>query len=193
MHDASFFWKVIGPTLPSILLHRKALVTHLQEAIAPELHKDDISARYKLVLCCAPAGYGKTTLLADFARSTSLPCCWYFLERADTDPIVFLRMLLASIRHTFPQFGASLDPQFHILSSEDISSTSSIYYSTLDALCTAFATEIPERFAIILSNYEEINENETLTDLVNFLLRKLPSQATLIIESRVITTVALLT
>ena len=186
MHDASFFWKVIGPTLPSILLHRKTLVTHLQEAIAPELHKNDISARYKLVLCCAPAGYGKTTLLADFARSTSLPCCWYFLERADTDPIVFLRMLLASIRHTFPRFGASLDNQFHILSSEEMSSTSGIYYSTLDALCTAFATEIPERFALILSNYEEINENETLTDLVNFLLRKLPSQATLIIESRVI-------
>ncbi len=186
MYDTSFFRKVIGPTLPSTLLHRKALVIHLQEAIAPELHKDDRSARYKLVLCCAPAGYGKTTLLADFARSTSLSCCWYFLERADTDPVVFLRTLLASIRHIFPQFGASLDPQFHTLLPKDTSSALSIYYSTLDALCAALATEIPERFALILSNYEEINESETLTDLVNFLLQKLPSQTTLIIESRVI-------
>ncbi len=185
MHNASLFRKVVGPTLPLVLLHRTALVTHLQEAIAPESHTGGTSVRYQLVLCCAPAGYGKTTLLADFAYSTSLPCCWYFLEYIDTDPVVFLQTLLTSLRQVFPQFGVSLDPLFHTLFPDNDASALNIYHSVLDALCAALATEISERFALILSNYEEINENDTLTDLVNYLLKKLPPHATLIIESRV--------
>ncbi|MEO9031179.1 MAG: BTAD domain-containing putative transcriptional regulator [Ktedonobacteraceae bacterium] len=185
MQDASLLRKIVRPTLPAVFLHRIALVTQLQEAITPELHTDDSTIRYKLVLCCAPAGYGKTTLLADFAHSTSLPCCWYFLEHGDTDPMVFLRTLLASLRQVFPQFGVSLDPVFHTLLPDDASSALSISHSMLDTLCAALATEIPEHFALILSNYEEVNDNGTLTDLVNDLLKKLPPQATLIIESRV--------
>jgi ATP/maltotriose-dependent transcriptional regulator MalT/DNA-binding SARP family transcriptional activator len=186
VYDANFSRKIAGPTLPSVMLHRKALVTQLQETIAPEPHQNGKPARYKLVLCCAPAGYGKTVLLADFVYSTSLPSCWYFLEPIDTDPVVFLRTLLASLRHTFPQFGASLDPLFRTLFPAQTFSSLDIYRSALDALCSALATEVSERFFLLLCNYEEINESETLTSLTNYLLEKLPSQATLIIESRAI-------
>lgn len=191
MQHTDLFRKVVCPTLPSILLHRTALVTRLQEAIAPVPNKDGASVRYKLVLCCAPAGYGKTTLLADFVHSTSLPGCWYFLERADTDPVVFLRTLLTSLRHTFPGFGDSLDPLFHHAFVGDIFSAANIYQSAIDAFCTAIASELPEHFVIIFCNYEEINESETLTDLVNYLLKKLPPQVTLIIESRVVPDISL--
>ena len=186
MHDASFVRKFTAPLFPSVLLHRTSLITRLQEAITPERYQDKATARYQVVLCCAPAGYGKTTLLADFVRSTALPCCWYFLERADLDPVVFLRTLFASVRHTFPQFGDTCDSTMKTLLTQKMSYTSDMYYPLLDALCTAIATEISERFVLILSNYEEINESETQTDLVNYLLKKLPSQVTLIIESRVI-------
>lgn len=186
MQDASFFRRVTNPTLPSVLLRRTALVAQLQEAIVPHLHANELSMRYKLVLCCAPAGYGKTTLLADFARSTPLACCWYFLDHTDTDPTVFLRTLLASVRHTFPQFGMTLDPLFANLHPEDPALATNLYISSVETLCTALTTEISERFVLIFCNYEEINESATLTDLINFLLKKLPPQATLIIESRVV-------
>lgn len=186
MQETSLLRKVVGPTLPAVLLHRTALVTQLQEAIAPEPHTDNSSVRHQLVLCCAPAGYGKTTLLADFACAASLTCCWYFLDRADTDPIVFLRTLLASLRYTFPHFGVSLDPMFHPQFPDSASSTVSTCYALLDALCAALTSEISERFALILSNYEEINESDTLTNLVNYLLKKFPPWAILIIESRII-------
>ncbi|MBE3567634.1 MAG: hypothetical protein IMW90_18110 [Thermogemmatispora sp.] len=99
MQDFDLRRKITAPPLPAALLHRKALLERLREAVLPA--QSDAPHR-QLILCCAPAGYGKTTLLADFARSTQLPCCWYFLERSDRDPVVFLRTLLASLRQTFP-------------------------------------------------------------------------------------------
>lgn len=186
MHDAPSLRKVTKPILPTVLLHRSHLVTQLQDVIAPESHLKGSSARYKLILCCAPAGYGKTTLLADFAHATSLPCCWYFLDHDDTDPVVFLRTLLASIRQVFPRFGVALDPMFRVLDPDDSTAAVRIFHSTLDILCATLTSEVSEHMVLILSNYEEINESELLTNLVNYLLQKLPSQVTLIIESRVI-------
>jgi len=185
VHDASLSRKINAPALPQIMLHRQALVERLQEAIVNEPRGNGNSHHYKLVLCCAPAGYGKTTLLADFARSTSLACCWYFLDRADTDPVVFLQTLLASLRRVFPSFGQHLDLVFGNLFSKQGLPTSGVCFSALDALCAALATEISEPFVLFLCNYEEINESERLTELVNALLKQLPSQATLVLESRI--------
>jgi len=168
-----------------VLLHRQSLVARLQEALTRGAYKDGGSSPYQLVLCCAPAGYGKTTLLADFAHATSFPCCWYFLERADTDVVVFLRTLLASIRYTFPLLEISLDAFLQHAFHEYAAPDPHVYHAAITALCTALATEISERFAIILCNYEEIDGNETLRNLVNDLLQQLPPHVTLIIESRV--------
>jgi len=190
VHDASLSRKISAPALPQILLHRQAQVQRLQEAIVSEPRRDWNDHHYKLVLCCAPAGYGKTTLLADFALSTSLACCWYFLDRADTDPEVFLQTLLASLRRVFPSFGQHLDLAFGHLFSQQRPSTSGACLSALDALCAALATEISEPFVLFLCNYEEINESERLTELVNALLKQLPSQATLVLESRVMPNLA---
>jgi len=191
VQDTSLSRKIGSPVLPSVILHRQALVRRLQEAVVSEPRRDGTGHHYKLVLCCAPAGYGKTTLLADFARSTSMACCWHFLDQADTDPVVFLQTLLASLRCVFSPFGQHLDPLFHTLFSKQISSTSKACSAALDALCAALATEISEQFALFLCNYEEINESESLTELVNALLRQLPPQATLVIESRVMPDLAL--
>lgn len=186
MHDVI---KVVRPPLPTVLVHRTHLVAQLQEAIVPRYQKASSEGRSvccNLILCCAPAGYGKTTLLAEFARSTDVPCCWYFLDQSDTDPVVFLRTLLSSIRQAFPQFGITLDPLVHSYIPEDSSTAMNIFCSALDALCEAIANEISTHVVLILSNYEEINGNKTLASLVNYLLKTLPSQVTLIIESRMV-------
>src|SRR5262245_35833819 len=39
----------------------------------------------RVVLVIAEAGYGKTTLLADFSRRTRLRTLWYRLDRSDRD------------------------------------------------------------------------------------------------------------
>jgi LuxR family transcriptional regulator, maltose regulon positive regulatory protein len=51
------------------------------------------------ILVSAPAGYGKTTLLAEWARSlseTGAAVAWYAIEPGDDDPIVFGSYLIAS-------------------------------------------------------------------------------------------------
>src|SRR5215469_12269542 len=101
--------KITSPVLPPAVVYREALIARIHSIVAAEPfgsqeHVAEHVAHYKLFLLCAPAGYGKTTLLADFAQSTGIPCCWYFLDQNDTDRNTFLHGLLASIRHCFPGF-----------------------------------------------------------------------------------------
>ena len=42
-----------------------------------------------LILVCTPAGFGKTTLLADWAAGTTLPVAWLSLDADDNDPARF--------------------------------------------------------------------------------------------------------
>ncbi len=45
-----------------------------------------------LILVCAPAGYGKTTLLAEWAQSLlkkQAAVAWYALDASDDDPLAF--------------------------------------------------------------------------------------------------------
>jgi len=174
--------KITRPPLSPAILHRELLVRHLNEVITGT--EEGIS-RYKLVLLHAPAGYGKTTLLADFARHTATACCWYFLDSTDADKLIFLKRLLASVRHRFPQFGLTFDPLLASAASttqEDI--TSSHYETIVDAFINIFEREISERFALILCNYQEINECQEVNEIVNLLLQKLPAQCVVVIESR---------
>ena len=50
-----------------------------------------------LVLVCAPAGYGKTVLLADWARRGQQPAAWLSLDVGDNDPARFWRHGVAAL------------------------------------------------------------------------------------------------
>ena len=50
-----------------------------------------------LVLVCAPAGYGKTVLLADWAQRSRHPVAWLSLDAGDNDPARFWRHTVAAL------------------------------------------------------------------------------------------------
>jgi len=180
--------KIMRPNLPSSVLHREALVVQLREALIGSSSATGIASRYKLLLLCAPAGYGKTTLLVDFAQHTDIPCCWYFLDRTDTDKIMFLELLLASIRERFPFFGETLNAILIQTRSASANNPTDLHAceAFIDALLVAIATEIPQRFALMLCNYQEINVSPSVNTLVNRFLHHIPPQCLLVIESRAI-------
>jgi ATP/maltotriose-dependent transcriptional regulator MalT len=64
----------------------------------------------RLVLVCAPAGFGKTALLADWARSASRPVAWLSLEAADNDPARFWRHVVAALDRARPGTGERVSP-----------------------------------------------------------------------------------
>ena len=173
--------KVKIPALPATVLYRKALVERLTELITgSNLQISANALPYKLILLHAPAGYGKTTLLSEVARQSPVPCCWYMLERSDSEPLIFVRTLLESLRQNFPTFGEHLIP---LLSAAE-STEYNYIHTILEALIETIVTEIPSRFALFLCHCQEISEYPEITQMIEYLLHHLPEQGILVLESR---------
>jgi LuxR family maltose regulon positive regulatory protein len=56
----------------------------------------------ELVLVCTPAGFGKTSLLGDWARRRQRPVAWLSLDEADNDPARFWRHVAAALDRVVP-------------------------------------------------------------------------------------------
>src|SRR6476661_68020 len=79
-------------------LREETLARHrLLDWLAAKIHQ-------RVVLLLADAGYGKTTLLADFSGRTRLRTLWYRLDDDDRDWISFLSHLIAAGREHDPAF-----------------------------------------------------------------------------------------
>ena len=63
-----------------------------------------------LILASAPAGYGKTVLLADWARRGEHPVAWLSLDAGDNDPARFWRHAVASLDRARPGTGERVAP-----------------------------------------------------------------------------------
>src|SRR5437868_6706847 len=53
---------------------------------------------HRLTLVCGPAGYGKTTVLAQFAHASLVPVAWYRAEVDDTSASSFLAHVAQAVQ-----------------------------------------------------------------------------------------------
>ncbi len=95
--DVTYPAKVELPKRRQAIVRRERLIEALTEA-----------ASRRIAVVTAPPGYGKTTLLIDFAQTAKGPVCWYSLDERDVTPATFLRYFVAAGRAQFPEFGAEL-------------------------------------------------------------------------------------
>ncbi len=90
-------WKFEAPVLPERLLPREWLARKLERHLSVD------RARGGAFLLSAPPGYGKTTVIAQWAAQASMPVAWYHLDAADNDPVAFLRGLLHALGRVLPR------------------------------------------------------------------------------------------
>lgn len=135
----------------------------------------------KLVLISAGAGYGKTSLLIDYAHDAELPVCWYNLDPGDNHVFTFIEYLVASIQRRFPGFGASVLRALHSFRghAEDVEPFIRLLIAEMEDAISGY-------FAIVLDDYHEVLESEPVNALVDGLLRYLPEHCHLVIASRAI-------
>jgi LuxR family transcriptional regulator, maltose regulon positive regulatory protein len=96
-----------------VLLATKLHVPRLQPGFVPRPRLvealDDGLAR-RLILVCAPAGFGKTALLADWARRGDRPVAWLSLDAGDNDPARFWRHAVAALEQVHPGMAERAGP-----------------------------------------------------------------------------------
>jgi len=87
------------PQPPPGFVARPRLVDRLDEGLAREL-----------TLVCAPAGFGKTSLLADWSRRRERLAGWLSLDAGDNDPVRFWRHTIAALDRTRPGLAERVSP-----------------------------------------------------------------------------------
>src|SRR5215211_3371525 len=165
-------------------MQASALATKIQ--IPPQTHRVVRRARlvdalehgipdHKLVLISAPAGYGKTTLLAQWARASSLQVAWLSLGEEDNDPDRFFRYLLAAWETVHPNIRDS--PLGLLLGALE---------PDRDAVLSAFinvANDLPDHTVFVLDDAHLI-EDASIHEALTFLLDHLPPTLHFVLAGR---------
>ncbi len=131
----------------------------------------------QLFLISAPAGYGKTSLLIDFANDADFPIAWYALDEFDNAPQTFLEYLIASIRVHFPHFGASA------LAALQRSSDSFESLQPIVAMMANDLFRLPDHLVIVLDDYHVIR-NEVIDQLIALLIKYAGENCHIFLDSR---------
>jgi LuxR family maltose regulon positive regulatory protein len=160
--------KILAPKKRSGLFQRARLLSFLHTHI-----------QRKLILVSAAAGYGKTSLLADFAHNTEIPVCWYALDATDRDPSVLLEYLVATIQHRFPQFGQRTRALF-----EGSQALAGSFQPIVTTLVNEIYDTIPEYFVLVLDDYHLVADSPPVEEFFDQLLRYLPDNCHIILASR---------
>ncbi|MDY6876758.1 MAG: BTAD domain-containing putative transcriptional regulator [Chloroflexota bacterium] len=161
--------KLLVPS-PSGLLHRPQVCQVIERGI-----------ECKLTLVSAPAGYGKTSALVDFAQHSSLPVCWYTADERDCDLSMFIEYLVGAIGEHFRGFGRRTQAALASLSGDLFRDPTAIVGEVANEML-----EIDTPFVVVVDNYEALGGAFGIQPFVRRLLEVLPSNCHLMLGSRIL-------
>lgn len=163
--------KIVLPRRPAHHLSRFRLLEYLYGIID-----------YPIFLVIAPAGYGKTSALVDWAREGDLPVCWYAVDELDRDPRQFIAYVIAAVAQQFPEFGAQSTATLRAMTQElDIP-------QLVTALVNDAYAHIREHFALIIDDYHLVQEEETISTFVSLLAQQVDENVHIVLVSRTLLT-----
>lgn len=135
----------------------------------------DAQARARLTLVVAPAGFGKTTLLAQWASESAAPVAWLSLDERDNDPTRFWGYVAAALDTVAPGVG---DQARSMLQSPAPPSAEAVIVALLDEL-----ERLDRAVALALDDYHLIAA-EAIHAGVAFLIDHLPPGVRVVIAGR---------
>ena len=161
------------PMLP--LLRTKTTIPptrprQIERARLLEQLKQGINAALTLVL--APAGFGKTTLVAGWARTCTLPVAWLSLQPSDQIRERFFAYLLQSLQSIAPHLGQTS------LALMQAGSANGAFFALLNDLA-----ELEKDFVLILDDYHLVDKPE-ITGVLEILLEHRPASFHLVLIAR---------
>ena len=126
-----------------------------------------------VILVSAPAGSGKTSLVADWVRASDRPVAWLSLDAGDNDPARFWRHAFAALDRARPGIGSRVAPLLRL--SEPPSS---------EVLVTILINEMASHEAVFVLDDYHVIDSRQLHDGVAFLVSNLPTGLRLVLASR---------
>src|SRR5215204_1495850 len=155
--------KLFRPPVRPGIVRRNALVQRLRNAETASV-----------VAITAPAGYGKTTLLAEWAERDRRPFAWVSVDEADGDPVVFLGHVAVALDRIEP-----LGP--HVL--ESIASpTGANSTRVLSRLRSALVTRT-RPFVLVLDDVDRLGDP---LDAVSSIADHVPKGSVLALAARAV-------
>ena len=150
--------RTVAPTVPPNFLSRKHLF-HLFETNMPGA-----------TIVAAPAGYGKTMLVAEWAESQSRPTIWCAVD-SDDSPQMFFSHIVQAVRNVLPKFGADFE------SERFLSADSYINFMVREA------SAVKEDFNFVIDNGPA--DAQEVTPFAQALVDNLPNNVHVVIVRRV--------
>ena len=163
-----------------VLLATKLYLPRPQPGFVPRprlLDQLDEALARGLLLVCAPAGFGKTALLADWVRRGGRPVGWLSLDAGDSDPARFWRHAVAALDRARPGLAERVAPLLGPPAPP-----------SFDGLVTALINELAAQPAdgevlLVLDDYHLIDSQPVHASLT-FLLDHLPPGLHVVLASR---------
>lgn len=156
--------KITAPLLPAEFVQRPRLTERIDRGVMGPL-----------TLLAAPAGFGKTNLLIEWKKETSLPVAWLNIDSDDNEINRFFRYLIGVFQTLEPRLGEeALD---FILSTRG---------TGLDVALTLLINEIsalPKEMVLALDDFQALEET-TILQGIGFFLKHLPQNLHVVIASR---------
>ncbi|HSR48812.1 MAG TPA: hypothetical protein VLL77_12595, partial [Anaerolineales bacterium] len=156
--------KIYVPSPRARLVHRPRLNERLNQ-----------SQSQRFTLVSAPAGFGKTTLVSDWAAESDRPVAWLSLDSSDGDPRRFLAYLVNALRTVDPSFGESVLGR---LQSPEPPPTELVLADLVNEIARA-----QQEFTLVLDDYHMV-DSRPVDEALTFLLDHLPPQMHLVVTAR---------
>jgi LuxR family transcriptional regulator, maltose regulon positive regulatory protein len=164
--------------MASLLLETKLYAPRLRSGHVPRQRlREQLTrgAELKLTLVSAPAGFGKTTLLAGWLDFSKRSAAWVSLDQGDNHVASFWSYVVAALQTVEPHIGANASALLH---SPQPPPTEAVLTLLLNEL-SATSTDV----VVVLDDYHVIDARD-IHDGVAFLLDHLPPRVHLVIASR---------